>query len=130
MSVVEITSGYIMHRIEYKNFINDWSLLFPEFATTEDLNYPYLAAFSDFFMQKIETFEGKQDQLVQRVFDIINYQFELPDADTETLNLLQVEIFENLVQTKKGIQISEQKLTSPRAVEAFKEAMRYCGTNE
>jgi hypothetical protein len=121
-----------MQKIEYTNFIGEWSRLFPEFLASEDfdkdysddnLSYPFLADFSRFLMKKIEAPDASKDPIVQRVFDVINAQFEIIDADPEILNLFALQILEPLAETKTGIAISKEKLISPNAIKSFNESI-------
>lgn len=117
--------------IKYKDIIQFWLKEFPEFNVQEwnkdNLNLPHIvfADFADFLINKIEE-KGRDDTIVQKTFTIINNQFNDSDPDPEVLNLLQVEIFENLSNSKFGTELAWE-LLSPKALEYFKNTKQYFG---
>lgn len=128
-----------MQKIEYKNFITEWSELFPEFLTWkeyglekydyegEPLAYVFLSEFCRFMMQKLEEPSAFEDEFFIRLFAVINKQFELEDSDEDTLTLIVVEIFENLAQTEKGMEVSRKLLTNQKAIDSFKKSLEFTG---
>jgi hypothetical protein len=101
---------------------------FPEYVIPDkestDLAYVVYADFADRIRGSIEG--GGHKELIQKVFDFINSEFKDPNADTEYLNLLQVEIFENLAQSKSGIEAARINLRGD-ARTWFEKTLEYTG---
>lgn len=128
---------FIMQKIEYKNFIAEWSGLFPEFLEWVEYDpeyytyegepqaYTYLSDFCRLMMQKVEASTASEDPFLIKIFNVINQQYELLDSDANTLTLITVEIFENLAQTKRGMEISRKFLTNEKAIHDFRESLKF-----
>ncbi|MEK7500365.1 MAG: hypothetical protein AAB649_07245 [Patescibacteria group bacterium] len=113
---------------QYTNAIETLKDLFPEYEIkdTENIELAYVvyADFATYIVEMIE--KNEEPQLVKRVFDFINSEFNDEKSDAEFLNLLQVEFFEHFVQSMKCINLARKTLNGEAKV-WFEKTFEYTG---
>jgi hypothetical protein len=130
-----------MEQITYKNIINKVVENFPEYKASEefekdsvDSQYAILAGFGKFLTRKIEE-QAESQELIKRAFQFVNDIYNGPvvknDSDPpDTLqNLFYIEIFENLAQTKKGVEAARKYLEGS-AKDEFETVFKHTGVEE
>jgi hypothetical protein len=110
--------------IQFKDLGKFWLAEFPEFVPTEqslgDWDFTelvnqqvlILSFFGSFFTEKLIL--DPNAPFINRVFSIINEQFELPNADDDTLLILREEILGRLAETDEEY-FNKDKITSSKA---------------
>jgi len=86
-----------------------------------ELIYVVYASFAIFLKERIEKYD-EDDPLIRRCFDFINEIIDMDNIFIE--NLIAIELFEVLVETKKEKEISE-KLLSKKSLEVYNEVKKF-----
>ncbi len=129
-----------MKEITYNNITDTLLEEFPEYKQSKeyddkdkDFQYATMGSFGRFLVQTIES-EIHNTELIQRIFEFINQIYNGPqvgnqDGSDTLQNLLYVEIFENLAQTKLGAETARQYLQGKAKTE-FETVFRHTGVEE
>jgi hypothetical protein len=129
-----------MKKITYENISDLLLHKFPEYKNSEnyepentDLNYVVFGNFAQFLLARIAEYP-ETDELIQRVFGFINDIYNRTDIESSSgedtvQNLLYIELFENLAQTKQGVALA-RKYLKERAKDEFETVFRYTGVEE
>lgn len=131
----KIDNKIVMKNITYDNISQLIIVKFPELLKfgeldKDDLNSPYavLHFFDSFLVKEINKDSGR----VQEIFDFINIAYnnfgisKSSSSDDTLQNLLYIEIFEQLAQTKEAIKNARKYLTG-QAKDEFETIFRYAG---
>ncbi len=126
-----------MKEITYYNIVDTLLGTFPEYAHSKEYDekdkefqYAIMGGFGRFLTQSIED-ETPNIELIERAFKFINQIYngiQVSNQDgTDTLqNLLYIEIFENLAQTKSGTE-SARKYLEAKAKDEFEKVFSFTG---
>lgn len=126
-----------MRKNTYEEIVDILLEDFPEYGQSKEYDsrdkefqYAIMAGFGRFLTQIVED-QSSNKQLIQRVFEFINQVYNGPQINnkdnTDTLqNLLYIEIFENLAQTKLGVEAARKHLLY-KAKNDFETVFRYTG---
>lgn len=123
-----------MNTLKYENIIDITLERFPEFRDSEefknmtldaDLPYIFYGWFKEFIMKKLET-NGESDPIIRKLVAFINESFNDSNADPESLNLLQIELFEPLPISKENMIFARKNFTG-KALEAFEFTCKHYG---
>lgn len=129
-----------MKEITYNNIADILLEEFPEYKQSKEYDdkdkefqYATIGSFGRFLVKIIES-ELPNTELIQRVFEFINQIYNGPlisnQDNSDTLqNLLYVEIFENLAQTKLGAETS-RKYLQDKAKNEFETVFKYTGVED
>ncbi len=116
-----------MELITYQNIVPVILKNFPEFKDYDldylDIQHVIIGKFAQFLINKIENFPD--DKVIPKSFKFINDIFT-NSSDYKLLDLIRIELFENLVQSKKVIEVSQIYLHG-NAISSFKIVMEEFG---
>lgn len=126
-----------MKKIKYENIVAVLLEEFPEFEQSnyydhesEEFQYATMGDFGRFLNHLIER-EASHIELIKRAFKFINdiyngSQVSNGNQSDTIQNLLYIEIFENLAQTKFGVKAARKYLLN-KAKNDFETVFRYTG---
>lgn len=107
-----------MAGIPYKDVVDVLLDRFPEFTATPefehfDLDLPYsvwggFARFATTYLSRTPADRLDEDPFVARIFDLANDLMDSDDSDTQ--NIVIVELFENLAVYRKPLEVARRKL--------------------
>lgn len=130
-----------MEPITYNNIVNNLVERFPDYRMSDEFDkdslhsqYVMFSGFGRFLTAEIEK-EEQSDELTKRAFQFINEIYNGPTIKSDTdpqdtlQNLIYIEIFENLAQTKRGVQIARKYLIG-KAKDEFETVFRYTGVEK
>ncbi len=129
-----------MKEITYNNIVDILLQEFPEYKQSRYYNdadreflYASMGSFGRFIVQIIEN-EAHDSKFIQRFFEFINQIYNGPEINnkdgSDTLqNLLYVEIFENLAQTKLGVESARRYLQGKAKIE-FESIFKFTGVED
>ncbi len=107
---------------------------FPEFKDSNeylivqdelDLPYGIYFAFMKTILQEIKS-PAKDTQIIKRFVDFVNESFADDETDPESLNLMQIEFFENLTSSKDLIEFARKNFIG-KALEMFEFTSKHFG---
>jgi hypothetical protein len=115
-----------LEKISYEEIIPCWLKAFPEFDPVkydldeDDLKLPYIvfSYFSKYLNELIE--KEPSSPVIDRVFHVIDSQFNQSKQDKRVLDLIRIEIFEEFSGNNIAIELALKKLKSGKAKFAFK----------
>jgi hypothetical protein len=119
-----------MSHITYDNIIDSLLKEFPEFNSYDkeniDLPHVIIGNFAEMLVNKIEN--NPNDDVLNKAFEFVNKIFS-SNNDNKLLDLLRIELFENLAQSRSAIMFSRKKLNGT-ARDSFEKAMTDFGVVE
>lgn len=124
-----------MKTINYSEIQDIIDSTFPEYKNSSfhdvegrDQPYVYVGDFAHFVLDDLD---NKPDSVVlaERLLKFVDEVFNNPDSSIELVNLLQIEVFENLVSTKTGAVLAK-KLLHNRSLTLLDQTLTGYGTKE
>lgn len=128
-----------MKEVTYSNIVTVLLEEFPEYGQSKEYDggkeFPYatMGGFGRFIVQAIEN-EPSNTELIQRIFEFINEIYNGPEVSNQNQsdtiqNLLYIEIFENLAQTRSGVDAA-RKYLQRTAKDEFETVFKYTGIKD
>ena len=126
-----------MQNVNYQNIIEVTLNSFPEFKESKqfkeimeevDISLPYIffGYFNEFIIDHLTSEKHRGSPIIQRFVIFVNELFADTNSDPKVLNLIQIEIFELLAESKELIEFARKNLVG-KALDTFEFTSRHYG---